>query len=173
MKSFCFLLVVLLLGTIVISGCTQTPSAVEQETPSVLNNATDLFTVPSPTVTTEIVQPTLAPLVTDSGYVAPPVQVATTTQPQDPIIGVWTLEGSSTYSCSASILMDNTGTISCAYGAIQKQITWEPAPSRYSFLNNYTITDQDGNQYDAEYSYNDGTIMSSILPAGTEFVRSN
>jgi hypothetical protein len=69
--------------------------------------------------------------------------------------------------------MDNSGTISCAYGAIQKQITWEPAPSRYSFLNNYTITDQDGNQYDAEYSYNDGTIMSSILPAGTEFVRSN
>jgi hypothetical protein len=56
---------------------------------------------------------------------------------------------------------------------VQRQITWEPAPQQYSWMNNYTITDQNGNVYDAEYSFNDGTITSSILPSGTEFVRSN
>jgi hypothetical protein len=160
---------VLIIGCLLIAGCA-TPLEVKQDTSDILNNSSDLLTLPQ----TMVVPDTLSPLVTSDSYVPrSTVSKTTVSSPTDPIIGNWKLSTGAPYSCSASVLEDNTGAISCEL-IYNKDIAWENLgqDQNQTWMTDYNITDTSSNEvYSAQYSSMTDKLYSGILPGGTYFVR--
>lgn len=123
-------------------------------------------------------QPTFGPLVTSSAYPvktskpSPTVGPATASS-NDPIVGQWTLNGQSGYSCYVAAYSDGTGNADCNSFLIpiaSKSFHWvnEGDDANQSFMTDYNITeDESGNYYPAQYSSISGSLYSSMLPANT------
>lgn len=166
-----FLALVISMAIICTAGCIQSPGQVAQDTKEVLNN-TSLIN-PS-IVPVEAIQPTFAPVTPSRATITKSTPAPIRTQvSNDPIVGQWTLNGQSGYSCYIAAYPDGTGRADCNSFLVPvatKSFHWvnEGVDANQSFMTDYNITeDNGGNYHHAQYSSISGSLYSSMLPANT------